>query len=674
MTNIVFIDFETVDRYISASMGAGWAYPGGIDFICMAYATGNQDVKITRDLEEVRKVVSSADVLVAHNAQYELGVLSYYKIDYNHATIVDTMLLAKLHNNSHFSYGLNDLGKYYLNKSKSDEPMAIWYAQEIMGYDTPSPTIISRASKAVKGDMAAVEKHRPDLLEEYAIYDVVLCRDLYKYFVKSAEKHQLHILSDVLKAVVQARNKGVRIDVAQLVNLKSILAQKSTEILQNIKQKVENSKEIVQILKEIALSLELERQLAGKSIAERKTIRAMFDLQSDVILRDLDLFSDTNIEHILDKRDVFIRFVLALGAKVPDTAGRLHEKSKLLVNMYSSVPDNGLNIGVTASGMLSVTSDWLETNGDSEPVLKDIKLYRKYRTLSSNFVDKTIETILKIYKETDINNIKYAVIHPELNIMKASTGRFSSSNPNTQQWPKRDPEIGKQIRKIIVPFPGEKIYSLDFSSQEIRIIAHYAYKLGCKGSQELVDRYNKDKNLDLHQYVADLAGISRTQAKTINLGSAYGMGRAKLAQSLNIDAGEADDLFNAYHRSLPLMSELSKKCTAAMVEDGHIKTYMGRKLKREVNSNNGGFMGDYKAMNKLIQGSAADQGMLAIREIYRAGLTFLFPVHDEIVVSSDNIEDVMKIKHIMETCMPLVVPSVSEVSVGDNWGDQEEIG
>ena len=120
------------------------------------------------------------------------------------------------------------------------------------------------------------------------------------------------------------------------------------------------------------------------------------------------------------------------------------------------------------------------------------------------------------------------------------TGRFSMSNPNLQQIPSRG-FIGKKMRELFLPEDDCVWGSFDYSQQEPRIVVHYALKLGMPGTDTLQKEFNKE-DADFHQIVADMANISRTMAKTINLGLFYGMGKIKLASELGLEINAGHDL------------------------------------------------------------------------------------------------------------------------------------
>ena len=272
------------------------------------------------------------------------------------------------------------------------------------------------------------------------------------------------------------------------------------------------------------------------------------------------------------------------------------------------------------------------------------------------------------------------------------TGRFSSSNPNLQQIPARDPEIKAMIRGLFLPDDGCKWGSFDYSSQEPRLLVHYCAMLPPNlkhhAIDSLVDEY-QNGDPDFHQMVADMAGITRKSAKTVNLGIMYGMGKGKLANTLDISSDEATGLLNNYHRKVPFVKGLADQVALRASQNGKIRTMSGRQcrfemweprsfgynkpLPREQAEKEYG-MGirrafTYKALNRLIQGSAADQTKQAMVECYKEGLVPLLTVHDELCFNVESEKQASRIKEIMETCSDLKVPSKVDQELGDNWGE-----
>ena len=287
-------------------------------------------------------------------------------------------------------------------------------------------------------------------------------------------------------------------------------------------------------------------------------------------------------------------------------------------------------------------------------------------------------------------------IHGEINQLRSDSGgtvsgRLSMANPNLQQLPARNKDFGPKIRGLFLPEQGCKWGSFDYSQQEPRMVVHYAASIGegYEGSNELVEAYANSET-DFHQTVADLAGIERKQAKTIGLGLMYGMGKNKLANELGLNREEGDKIISRYNRKVPFVKLLSDRCMKKADEEGVIRTKLGRKCRFDMweprdwglwtsetfenavakyGKDNIKRAGTYKALNRLIQGSAADQTKLAIVECYKEGYLPKLQIHDELCFDVLTEEDEKNIKKIMENCMELKVPSVVDKAVGNNWGE-----
>jgi len=295
------------------------------------------------------------------------------------------------------------------------------------------------------------------------------------------------------------------------------------------------------------------------------------------------------------------------------------------------------------------------------------------------------------------NILKYEYkgrVHAEINQLRSDqggtvSGRISMSNPNLQQLPARNKEFAKKIRGIFLPEEDHKWGSFDYSQQEPRMVVHYAASIGegYEGSQELVRAY-ENASADFHQTIAELVGIERSQAKTIGLGLMYGMGKNKLALSLGLSKEEAEVLISKYNRKVPFVKMLSDRCMKKANDEGVIRTKKGRKCRfdmwetrdfgihtAETFENAVAKYGKdgikraftYKALNRLIQGSAADQTKQAMVSCYEAGYLPILQIHDELCFNVKD-GDELKIKEIMENCMEFKVPSVVDISIGDDFG------
>lgn len=333
----------------------------------------------------------------------------------------------------------------------------------------------------------------------------------------------------------------------------------------------------------------------------------------------------------------------------------------------------------------SFTSNWLLNC--THPLAKLVREAREMNKFHSTFID----SIFKFEHK--------GRIHAEINQLRSDTGgtvsgRLSMSNPNLQQVPARNKEFGKQIRSLFLPDEGCKWGSFDYSQQEPRLVVHYASSVdsGFEGSFELIKAY-EDDDADFHQVVADMAEIPRSQAKTINLGLFYGMGAAKLSRELGIETEAAKQLLAEYNRKVPFVKQLANRCMAVADKKGCVVTIKGRHCRfnmweprswgvyqpmtlQEATSKYEMHQlkraGTYKALNRLIQGSAADQTKQAIIDCYDNGHRPLLQIHDELCFNVKTEEDKKQIVDKMEHCLdhvPMKVPSKVDIAIGDNWGE-----
>ena len=307
--------------------------------------------------------------------------------------------------------------------------------------------------------------------------------------------------------------------------------------------------------------------------------------------------------------------------------------------------------------------------------------------------NKTHSTFLRPYLEF---SAKDGRIHPHINQMRSDdggtvTGRLSMANPNLQQVPARHEIIGPMVRGLFLPEEGELWASNDFSSQEPRLLVHYASLLQLPGADEMVEAYRSNPDTDFHQMVADMAKIKRKQAKTIGLGLMYGMGKGKLANQLDLSVEEASALIDQFHKNVPflkgtvnaVMRQIEKPVT-----NGAIRTLLGRKCRfplwepttwgvnkalpyEQALVEYGSQIkraGTYKGLNRLIQGSAADQTKAAMIALHESGENLLLQVHDEVVLSVKDKAQAQRAAELMVHATELVIPTRVDVEVGENWG------
>ena len=284
-------------------------------------------------------------------------------------------------------------------------------------------------------------------------------------------------------------------------------------------------------------------------------------------------------------------------------------------------------------------------------------------------------------------------IYAEINQLRGDnggtvTGRFSYSNPNLQQVPARNKDLGPRIRSLFIPEEGHRWGCFDYNQQEPRLVVHYASLQNLYGVGNVLDAYKKG-DADFHKIVAEMADIPRLQAKTINLGLFYGMGKNKLQAELGVNKERAEELFSQYHGKVPFVKQLMDNVMRRAQDSGKIRTLLGRLCRFHLwEPNQFGIHKamshedalrehgpgikrayTYKALNKLIQGSAADMTKKAMIELYKEGIIPHIQVHDELDISVKDDKQVEIIIKIMESAVELEVPNRVDYESGENWGN-----
>jgi len=327
----------------------------------------------------------------------------------------------------------------------------------------------------------------------------------------------------------------------------------------------------------------------------------------------------------------------------------------------------------------SFTKNFLSSH--EHPLVKMIAEAREVNKAHTTFID----TIIK-YEHL-------GRIHADINQIRSDsggtvTGRFSYSNPNLQQIPARNKDLGPMIRSLFVPESNCEWGCFDYNQQEPRLVVHYA-SLDQDASVFNVKNAYNEGDADFHTIVAKMADIPRAQAKTINLGLFYGMGKAKLQAELGVSKEKAEELFSLYHNRVPFVKSLMKSVSNRAQQRGQIRTLLGRlcrfhlwepnsfgmhkalPFEQAVQEHGPGIRRayTYKALNKLIQGSAADMTKKSMLELYKEGIIPHIQIHDELDISVESDKQAKRIIEIMESAVDLEIPNKVDYESGKNWGD-----
>jgi len=428
------------------------------------------------------------------------------------------------------------------------------------------------------------------------------------------------------------------------------------------------------------LTLKLWQEM--KKQIEREDVQSIFDLETELFpclvdMRFLGVRVDTEAAHQLKKKLVGEEELALLKVKKETGIDIQIWAARSIAKVFEKL---NLPYDVTAKTQApSFTKNFLQNHPN--PIVQQIARAREINKSHTTFID----TILK--------HSHKGRIHAEINQIRSDqggtvTGRFSYNNPNLQQIPARNKELGPLIRSLFIPEEGCSWGCFDYSQQEPRLVTHYAALDGLYGVEEVLDAYNDEPDTDFHRIVADMANIPRSQAKTINLGLFYGMGKNKLQAELGVSKEKAVELFDQYHAKVPFVKQLMNSAMNRAQERGQIRTLLGRLCRFHLWEPNSFGMHKamphedalqehgpgikraytYKSLNKLIQGSAADMTKKSMLDLYKEGIIAHIQIHDELCVSVESDKQAKKIVEVMENAVKLEVPNKVDYESGKNWG------
>lgn len=316
----------------------------------------------------------------------------------------------------------------------------------------------------------------------------------------------------------------------------------------------------------------------------------------------------------------------------------------------------------TPTGRVSTKRALLEANCTDKKLIEMLAIYGTCSTYIGTFLQRWLDTgeINDKYIQPNFNTVRSVDEYGGGKSKGARTGRLSSSDPNFQNVPSNTDEsphwktlqaLAKLLKRQGVNFIGLRDYfepdeghvflRRDYNQQELRILAHFE-----EGA--FLEMYHEDPTLDAHDAVKFLVqrdtgmDFPRKHIKQTNFGIIYGMGIAKLAARLELDNGAAKILKGSVMKAVPGIKSLQKMLRGLADEDEPFYTWGGREYYCEepmyFDTDDGGRRKqtyEYKMMNTLIQGSAADctkQGMIQVAQNMQHGRMVL-QVHDELVLS-----------------------------------------
>jgi DNA polymerase-1 len=364
----------------------------------------------------------------------------------------------------------------------------------------------------------------------------------------------------------------------------------------------------------------------GLVAQENELLRVVFEMESHGIKIDPD-FVMAAWKHEEEEINQLKREFYGMTGMNFDDAGK--------ADFVRILQEAGEKIPVTDKGNPSLKGDFLEEM--SSPIAKIIQRIRFYEKRISSFYSTFMQ-----YR--DSNNI----IHANFDQAGTETGRFSASAPNLQQLSKDDEEDEKDqekypVRGCFVPRPGTVFVQWDYKQQEYRLMADYANESG------LIARVNE--GYDIHKATAELVGVTRQQAKTVNFSILYGSGPAKLGRSLGISLAEAKKLIDKYFSALPRVEALIDSIRSKGRANGFITSTFGMKWNIASRDWN------YILPNHLIKGTGAYVAKKAMVHIARmlidrkAKSRLVAMIHDSVILEMypEEFDLCNEVTRIMET-------------------------
>jgi DNA polymerase I-like protein with 3'-5' exonuclease and polymerase domains len=434
---------------------------------------------------------------------------------------------------------------------------------------------------------------------------------------------------------------------------------------------------------------------------ERDELQQIFDLESRLLpvllkmRRRGVLIDQAQLQRV---EDFAVEQCNASLAEVKSLAGRQLVMDDVMKAAAIAPILQGIGVAVptTELGKVSIDKNLLDTI--DHPVGKALSRARRLYKLKNTFVASIREHMVSGRIHATFNQLRGASAQDgaEEGLEQekgARFGRLSSCDPNIQQQPSRDPEFAKMWRMIYIPEPGMLWAACDFSQQEPRVLTHYAEITGCKKAREFGDMYRNNPKADTYDGLSAMTKTKRKDTKIIYLGLSYSMGPPKLCNTLKLPtlwkpdpktgimrefAGpEGEALFKAFHEGAPFIRQLDYKIRDRVQQVGHIRTLLGRRLhfpEKPVPTRNPwtGTIEKYdwaqKGLNRLIQGSSADQVKKAVVDLDECGHFLQLQVHDEVDGSVASPEVGNDMAQIMRESVKLTVPMRVDVEIGPSWG------
>ena len=214
------------------------------------------------------------------------------------------------------------------------------------------------------------------------------------------------------------------------------------------------------------------------------------------------------------------------------------------------------------------------------------------------------------------------------------------------------------IRRCFVADEGQVITSVDYQTQELRVLA------ALSGDRVMQRAFRN--NEDLHQITADASGVDRKIGKMVNFAYVYGSGPRNIAEQGGITVDTARKVIAGFEASYPKVKELSKRLQRDALRNGYIYTPFGRRLPVDQSR-------PYAALNYMVQSSSRDVTAQGLIRLHEAGFTpyLRLPIHDEVLASipaSKAVAGSKRIGELMSTTFQGVFIGTDPEVGGRSWG------
>lgn len=446
-------------------------------------------------------------------------------------------------------------------------------------------------------------------------------------------------------------------------------------------QKIEIDREDLQQVLDLEIKLGpilLDMRLRGVPIDESKA----HVLNEDMIRKCAELMQGIEHDSMMEinpfSTDQLAYYLDTIGVVVPKTEKYINKKGK------------------EAGGNDSVTTEFLK--GIDDPVCKMLAEYRTIEKIRRDFVEgMVLEGSYKGRLHPQWFQTRGSSFMSGDDVNGTRSGRIGCVNPNLAQIPSRDPVWGPLVRSLFISETGLWCKG-DYSQQEPRNLLHFAFMLKLAGSAAARQIYIDKPDTDYHQMMTDRVNavrppekpILRKHGKDVNLGLAYGLGKVKMADKLNLPMSESNNILESYHEANPFVRQLQNKCIEVANSRGYVRTILGRRRRfnqwEAVNwsKSRGRTIRDrdaaiaewgvvrramvHKALNSIVQGSSADQMKRAMIDLYGEGFRPYITLYDETGTPVKSPEDGKRIKEIMEHAIEFTVPHYVDPVVKKSWG------